>query len=466
MSSDDDFDDAVAAVTYDTGDDSVVVIIGSGAGGGTLANELCQKGIDVVVIEAGPRIDSTQLENDEYAMYDLLTWSDKRACTGTSPIVQNFPDAPTWVCKGVGGSTLHWAGLAIRFLDFEFKARSVYGEVAGADVADWPITLDDLAPYYDKAEHKMGVAGTNGIPLHPPGNNYKVLTAGARRIGYSQMDTGSHAINPLPRDGRNACDQIGFCMQGCKSGAKWSTANAEIPKAEASGRCEIRAECMALAIHHDEGGRVSGVLYADKQGDRHFQKARIVCVAANSIETARLLLNSASGRFPDGLANSSGLVGRNFMCHMTGYAYAELDRAVNMHRGNPTAGVIRDEMRHDPLARFRRRLLYRRVLARPALLWRLPRSRRLGANLRGLDRGVRPYRGLVRPRRGPGDRDQSGHPSRDRERRPRSADPVPAPRQSRQRNRDEELRLPQIERALRGGRRETRLRGSAASGLA
>ena len=346
------FDDEVATVTYDTDDDSVVAIIGSGAGGGTLANELSQKGIDVVLLEAGPRIEAAQLENDEYAMYDLLTWPDKRACTGTSPIARNFPEAPTWVCRGVGGSTLHWAGLAVRFLDSEFKARTVYGEIAGADLADWPITLDDLAPYYDKAEHKMGVAGTHGIPLHPPGNNYRVLSAGGARIGYSQMDTGSHAINPLPRDGRNACDQIGFCMQGCKSGAKWSTANAEIPKAEASGRCEVRAECMALAIHHDSEGRASGVLYVDKAGKQHFQKARIVCVAANAIETSRILLNSASAKFPDGLGNASGMVGRHYMRHMTGYVYAEFERPVNMHRGNPTAGVIRDEVPHDPSRGF------------------------------------------------------------------------------------------------------------------
>jgi choline dehydrogenase-like flavoprotein len=141
-------------------------------------------------------------------------------------------------------------------------------------------------------------------------------------------------------------------MQGCKSGAKWSTANVEIPKAEASGRCEVRAECMALAIHHDDMGRVSGVLYADKQGDQHFQKARIVCVAANSIETSRVLLNSASAKFPDGLANGSGMIGRHYMRHMTGYVYAEFERTVNMHRGNPTAGVVRDEVRDDPSRGF------------------------------------------------------------------------------------------------------------------
>ena len=108
---DSEYNDEVAAVTFAYDDDSVVVIVGSGAGGGTLANELSQKGIDVVVIEAGPRFSENDIENNEWAMYDKLTWADKRVTTGSSPIAKNFGEAPTWVCKGVGGSTLHWAGM-------------------------------------------------------------------------------------------------------------------------------------------------------------------------------------------------------------------------------------------------------------------------------------------------------------------------------------------------------------------
>ena len=146
------YDDDVAAVTFEKVDDSLVVIIGSGAGGETLANELCQKGIDVVVIEAGPRFSENDIENDEWAMYDKLTWRDKRSTTGSSPIAKNFPEAPTWVCKGVGGSTLHWAGMCPRFQDYEFKTLSTYGGVPGANILDWPISLEDVAPFYDRAE--------------------------------------------------------------------------------------------------------------------------------------------------------------------------------------------------------------------------------------------------------------------------------------------------------------------------
>jgi choline dehydrogenase-like flavoprotein len=346
------YDDDVAAVTFEKVDDSLVVIIGSGAGGGTLANELCQKGIDVVVIEAGPRFSENDIENDEWAMYDKLTWRDKRSTTGSSPIAKNFPEAPTWVCKGVGGSTLHWAGMCPRFQDYEFETLSTYGGVPGANILDWPISLEDVAPFYDRAEEKMGVSGTHGIPRLPENNNYKVMSAGASRLGYRQFDTNNLAINTDPRDGRNACDQIGFCYQGCKSGAKWSTMNSEIPKSEASGFCEIRPNCMALRIVHGADGRVTGVLYADADGDQQLQKARVVCVAGNSIETPRLLLNSTSNMFSDGLANSSGQVGKNYMRHMFGFVYAEFDQPVNYHRGAIVAGVIRDEARNDPSRGF------------------------------------------------------------------------------------------------------------------
>ena len=344
----DDTDRDVAAVTFETGDDSVVVIIGSGAGGGVLANELCHKGIDVVTLEAGRRFDLSDIENDAYAMDAKLSWRDKRVCTGTSGIALSFPDDPFSMCKAVGGSTMHWGGMCPRLREHEFKTATIYGAIPGAGIADWPFGLDELAPYYDRAEDKMGVTGTHGIPRHPPTNNYKVMAAGARRIGYKDVRVNNTAINTKPRDGRNACDQISFCMQGCTSGAKWTTANSELPKADATGRCELRAECMVLKIEHGAEGQVSGVVYTDEQGRQQFQKARLVCVAGNAIETARLLLNSESSAFPDGLANSSGKVGAYYMRHALANVIAEFERPVNMHRGLQVAGLVRDEARHDP----------------------------------------------------------------------------------------------------------------------
>jgi choline dehydrogenase-like flavoprotein len=160
------------------------------------------------------------------------------------------------------------------------------------------------------------------------------------------------AINSVERDGRPACQQIGFCMQGCAIGAKWDTMGTELPRAEGSGHCEVRTDAMALRIEHDTGGKVTGVVYADKDGNQHLQKARIVCVAGNSIESPRLLLNSASAMFPDGLANSSGQVGRNYMNHTTGGVYAVLPEKVHMFRGTSVAGIVGDEVYHDAARGF------------------------------------------------------------------------------------------------------------------
>ena len=335
------------AAKYDLTDDSVVVIVGSGAGGGTLGNELAQKGIPVVILEAGGRHEIEDFVNDEWASFSQISWLDKRTTSGSWRVAKDFSGLPAWIVKAVGGSTVHWAGASLRFQEHEFKARSAYGEIPGANLLDWPLTLAELEPYYAKAEDKMGVTGTNGIPRLPGNNNYKVLAAGAKRLGYTDFHTGNMAINSEPRDGRNSCHQVGFCFQGCKMGAKWSTLYGEIPKGEETGKLEVRPNSQVLQIQHNDGGKVTGVLYADADGNQHVQKARIVCVAGNSIESPRLLLNSASTMFPDGLANSSGQVGRNYMRHMTGSVYAIFDKPVNMYRGTTMAGIVKDEARLD-----------------------------------------------------------------------------------------------------------------------
>jgi len=327
------------AAKYDLNDASVIVVVGSGAGGGTLANELCQKGDKVVCLEAGNHIKQEDFVNDEFAMFGKLTWQDPR--TGQ----------PIWIVKAVGGSTVHWAGLAIRLKDYELKPRTTYVEIAGASLIDWPIGMNELAPYYDKAESKMGVTGTNGLPRQPETNAFKVVNYCAKKAGYA-FEMGPSAINSVVRDGRPACQMIGFCTSGCKIGAKWSTLYTEIPKAMETGSFELRPNSMALQIQHDAKGKVTGVLYADHNGKHQVQKARIVCVAGNSIESPRLLLNSASNMFKDGMANSSGQVGRNYTRHATQHIYATFDQPVHAHRGIHAPGIMRSEARHDPSRGF------------------------------------------------------------------------------------------------------------------
>jgi choline dehydrogenase-like flavoprotein len=338
--------------TFDLNDSSVVVVVGSGAGGGTLSNELAQKGIKVVCLEAGGRHEMEDFQNDEWGSFSQISWLDKRTTSGTWRVAKDFSGLPAWIVKAVGGSTVHWAGASLRFQEHEFKVKTVYGDIPGANLLDWPITLAEMAPYYDKAENKMGTTRTHGIPGLPGNNNFKVLEAGAKRLGYKEVHTGNMSINSEPRDGRGACQQIGFCFQGCKSGAKWSTLIAEIPKGEATGNLEVRPNSQVLMIEHDEAGKVTGVVYADKDGKQQRQKARLVCVAGNTIESPRLLLNSNSAKFPNGLANSSGQVGKNYMRHMTASVYATFERPVHMYRGTTMAGIVQDEARNDPSRGF------------------------------------------------------------------------------------------------------------------
>ena len=337
---------------YDLNDDGVVVVIGSGAGGGTLGTELALKGVDTVILEAGGRHEIEDFSNDEWGMFGQISWLDKRTTSGDWRVARDFSGLPAWIVKAVGGSTVHWAGASLRFQEHEFKVKTAYGDIPGANLLDWPIDLAEMEPWYAKAEDRMGVTRTNGIEGLPGNNNYKVLEAGAKKLGYTNVHTGRMAINSGARDGRGPCQQIGFCFQGCLSGAKWSTLYAEIPKGEATGKLEVRPNSQVLKIEHDASGKVTGVLYADKDGNQHLQKARIVAVAGNSIESPRLLLNSASSMFPDGLANSSGQIGKNYMRHMTGSVYAVFEKPVNMHRGTTMAGIVTDESKNDPSRGF------------------------------------------------------------------------------------------------------------------
>jgi len=333
-------------------DDHVVVIIGSGAGGGTLANELAQKGVDVVVLEAGAMHTQGDFATEEWSAFKQLSWLDNRTTSGNWRVAKDFPNLPAWICKTVGGTTVHWAGASLRIQPHEFKAKTTYGDVQDANLLDWPVTRAELDPYYDRAEKKMGVTRTNGNPGLPGNNNFKVMSAGATKLGYKECNTGHMAINSTVRDDRTHCFQRGFCFQGCRTGAKWSTLYTELPRAQATGRMELRPQSHVVKIEHDARGKATGVVYYDKDGKLQRQKARVVAVAGNAIETPRLLLNSQSSKFPDGLANGSGQVGRNYMRHTTGSVYGVFNDKVEMYKGTTMAGIIEDESVFDPKRGF------------------------------------------------------------------------------------------------------------------
>ena len=333
-------------------DSNAVVIIGSGAGGGTLAHELTRRGIKVVLLEAGERQSLESFSQNPGEAFAQLTWLEPRTASGTWTVPQDYPGLPSWTAKTVGGTTVHWTGACPRIRDWEVKSRTTYGAVPGTSLIDWPLEYSELQHYYELAEKRLGVTRRNGIPGLPASSHFKVMYNGAHKVGYRQVHTGYMAVNPRPFDGRGMCIQQGFCVQGCKTGAKWSTLYTEVPRAEATGNLDLRIKCRAVRIEHGADGRASGVVYRDPQGHEQRQAARLVCVACNSVETARLLLLSESARFPKGLANSSDQVGRHYCRHVAGFIWGVYDKPIHFWRGTTLAGIIEDETKHDPARGF------------------------------------------------------------------------------------------------------------------
>jgi choline dehydrogenase-like flavoprotein len=333
-------------------DSSAVVIIGSGAGGGTLAHELTRRGMKVVLLEAGKRQSLETFSQVPGEAFGQLTWLDARTQSGNWGVARDFPTLPVWHCKTVGGTTVHWTASTPRLEPWELRAKSTYGDIAGTSLIDWPISYEELEKYYQLAESRMVVTRRNGVPGLPASNNFKVMHAGAKKLGYKRVHTGHMAINSRASDGRGFCIQQGFCVQGCKMGAKWSTLYTEIPRAEATGNLDMRVEATATRIEHGANGRVNAVVYRDSAGQELRQRARLVCVAGNAIETARLLLLSSSSKFPQGLANSSGQVGRNYCHQITGFVWGIFDKPVYSWRGATLAGVVEDEVVNDPRRGF------------------------------------------------------------------------------------------------------------------
>jgi len=330
---------------YDLTDESVVVVIGSGAGGATVAAELTANGVPVVCLEAGGPIDIVQ---DLPEMYRRIKWADTRLSEGDLN-----PSLPVFIGKAVGGTSIIWGGIALRLQAHEFRARTTYGDIPGTSLIDWPVTLEELDPYYVKAEKRMGVTGMHGNPFLAEHNHSLLVKTAARRLGYKQVSGGHMAINSRAWDGRPACQQFGFCAAGCVIGAKWSAKHAELPRAEASGRFELRPHAMAVEIEHDDSGRVTGVVYVDAKGARQRQRARAVCLAANGIETPRLLMLSASGKFPNGLANSSGHLGHHYLTDIVARVIAEMPGRVDNFKGTTNSALVADDMANDPSRGFK-----------------------------------------------------------------------------------------------------------------
>jgi choline dehydrogenase-like flavoprotein len=341
------------------------VVVGAGAAGGVVARELSRAGLSVVVLEQGPFLGETDFKHDEVAVMQLESLTNNHR---EHPNTLRTSDAEEAKVKPalqygrmVGGGSVHFTANYWRFHEIDFLERSRKGAVEGADLADWPITYADLEPYYTKVEWEIGVSGQAGTnPFEPPRTRgYPVpplplksigvlMERAARKLGWHAAPA-PMAILSQPYRGRPGCIQCGFCMYyGCEVRAKSSTLATMIPEALATGRCEIRPLSYVRKIELDRRGRAIGVNYFDADRREIFQRARAVFVCANGAETPRLLLMSKSNRFPDGLANSSGVVGKHLMFNGTGIAGGAFEHEVNGYRGMVDTRVIHDCYELDP----------------------------------------------------------------------------------------------------------------------
>ncbi|MTI85862.1 MAG: GMC family oxidoreductase [Firmicutes bacterium] len=323
-------------------DGADICIVGAGAAGGVLAYELSKAGFDVVAIDAGPFWNpQTDFASDELSMQSLA-WNDTRLVTGSDPLSMGHNNSG----RGVGGGTVHFTGVFFRFHESDFKVKTLDGV---AD--DWPITYQDLEPYYDKIEKDIAVSGPKHFPWGPFNGPYpyperepisanaQVFREGCAKLGINST-VAPLAILSAPFDGRPPCINRGFCNQGCMPNAKFSTLIQHIPKAIGHG-AEVLSDCMVTQVKVDKSGKVEGVSFIH-DGKEYFQKAKVTIISAFCIETPRLLLHSACPQFPDGLANSSGMVGKELMPHSGHDIFAKFHDEVRIYKGTPVLAVSQD----------------------------------------------------------------------------------------------------------------------------
>ena len=310
-------------------------IVGCGAGGSTLARHLAEGGWRVVVLEAGDWLSTDDdLRQDEPTMLGRFDWDDRRLIQGNEQLeLGHRRDG-----RGVGGGTVHFGGVALRMWPEDFRRRATDG--VGAD---WPVTYEELEPYYDVVEEELRLSGPLSMPWGPKRDAYpqgpheqtardQVIAKGMAQLGIDSVPT-PLAILTTDHEGRSPCMHYGYCQWGCKSRAKSSMHVSYVPKAVRAG-ADIRVGARAVRIEAADDGRVTGVIYI-QEGAEHRIEAEVVILSAFCIETPRLLLHSATSRFPDGLANTSGTVGRYLMAHVADSHIGFFDQPIQMWSTSP-----------------------------------------------------------------------------------------------------------------------------------
>ena len=316
------------------------VVVGAGAAGGIVAKELSTAGLTVVLLERGKWYTASDCRKDDLRNQRTTVLGNAFGPEdeGNPRVLVDAKGVPHIVLPSegsysnnaacVGGGTLSYGAMAWRYLPQDFRMRSTYGAPQGSSLEDWPISYDDLEPYYEKAEYEIGISGDySGTPFHgprrrplpmpplPPNREFEILAPAARRLGLHPFHI-PMARNSVPYNGRGPCMRCRWCVGfACEEDAKNGSQNTVLPTALATGNCELRTECMAREILTDDRGRALGVAYFDANGRLQQQLADMVIVSGCATESARLLLNSKSRLFPDGLGNRHNQVGRNLQGH-------------------------------------------------------------------------------------------------------------------------------------------------------
>ncbi len=329
----------VPSASSDTCD---ILIIGAGASGGAVAWSLAKNGFKVVCLEQGPWVKPSQfVTNDpdfEVRIRDSWNWNPNvRKLKEDYPVNDAASAIKPLMFNAVGGSTIHWTAHAPRFHPSDFRVKSLDGV---AD--DWPLSYQDLEPFYDLNDDMMGCSGINGDPANPPrsprpmppvplGKDTAVLTRGFDKLGWHWWPSDNY-MNSVAYKGRAACNNCGVNGFGCRLGAKGSTDLTYWPEAIKHG-ADLRTSSRVYEVTTGVDGRATGARYFDQAGVRQFQKAHAVIIACNGIGTPRLLLLSKSKKHPDGLANGSGLVGKNLMFHPYSAASGHFPENLKSYQG-------------------------------------------------------------------------------------------------------------------------------------
>jgi gluconate 2-dehydrogenase alpha chain len=345
-----------------------VVIVGMGAAGAVLAAELSKAGMKVTGLERGPRLSTADFKpRDELRFFqrqDLRPNPKRQPVTWRSNArARANPLRSLSYGNQAGGGTVHYGAVSWRFHEDDFRARSATIERYGAaaipaesSLADWPLSYADLEPFYDRAEYEIGVSGKAGnllgqkvgggnvfeaprrreYPLPPlqVDQSGVLFEEAARKLGYHPFSA-PHAIISQAYRGRQGCTYCGFCQAfGCHVGAKSSTLVTLLPLADATGNFTLVTGAMCHRIDSDNSGRATGVSYYGPDGSDNSIEAELVILAPFIYDNTRLLLLSKTAKFPDGLANSSGQVGKHIMAHIGAKVYAAFDsRYLNNYMG-------------------------------------------------------------------------------------------------------------------------------------